>query len=708
VKYISLFILTLLLSTSTVFGQVVDSTIFQLNSTQLKKAARKASAAGDYLSSILFYKHYIENKPNDPSFLFQKDEMTYELAENYRQARDYKNAEMAYHKAYELNPKDYAKALYYEALMQKMLDDCGKAKATWAKFKKAAGADKSKEIAVLKKIMKNDVSGCDSINIYKNKGPVLEITHLDTSINKAYMDVSPFPLNDSTIIYASLKSDTLMYFNRADSARVPPVSQFYIATKSGGKWINKSAFDGPFNIDHIGASNGVLSPEGDRFFFTRCEKNWKEESYCHIFVSAKKDGEWQQPTEVPEPVNMPNCNSTQPAIGYESGKEYEVLYFVSDRVEIGAKGGKDIWYSVYNPNTKAYAPAKNAGSKINTVGDELTPFYDIDAKILYFSSTGLPGMGGLDVFKSYGELNKWTPPVNLRAPANSTVDDIYYNVLPNNEEGMFVSNREGSIALKNEYCCFDIYHYVKKVRLGLMLMAFKTENKQVIKILTDNKIEDFKDKEKIDSVEIKVYVVNDSIGTEDLLLYSYRPGKNDLSFVKLEQNQNYRVVASRPGYFSNGFEFTTSDMNKSDTIFQPIGLHQLSKNPIVIPNIYYEFDKADLTKDSKFTLDTTIYKLLLENPNIIVEIGSHTDSKGSDDYNIKLSQKRAESVVSYLIAHKIEARRLHAKGYGETKPIAQNENADGSDNPDGRQKNRRTEFRIIGEVSKYSEIIYTE
>ena len=241
-----------------------------------------------------------------------------------------------------------------------------------------------------------------------------------------------------------------------------------------------------------------------------------------------------------------------------------------------------------------------------------------------------------------------------------------------------------------------------------MLMAFKTENKQVIKILTDNKIEDFKEKEKIDSVEIKVFVVNDSIGTEDLLLYSYRPGKNDLSFVKLEQNQNYRVVASRPGYFSNGFEFTTSDMNKSDTIFQPIGLHQLSKNPIVIPNIYYEFDKADLTKDSKFTLDTTIYQLLLENPNIIVEIGSHTDSKGSDDYNIKLSQKRAESVVNYLIAHKIEARRLRAKGYGETKPIAQNENADGSDNPDGRQKNRRTEFRIIGEVSKYSEIIYTE
>ena len=552
------------------------------------------------------------------------------------------------------------------------------------------------------------MAGCDSINVFKNKGLNLEITHLDTSINKAYMDVSPFPINDSTFVYASLRSDTLMYFNRVDSTRVPPVSKFYVAGKKGEIWSNKSSFEGPFNIENVGVGNGVLSPEGDRFFFTRCEKNWKEETFCHIFVSNKKNGEWQEPTEMPEPINLPNCNSTQPALGYESGKEYEVLYFVSDRLEMGAKGGKDIWYSVYDSDKKLYSPAKNAGSKINTVGDELTPFYDIESKILYFSSTGWPGMGGLDIFKSFGELNKWTPPANLRAPANSSVDDIYYAVLPKNEEGFFVSNREGSIALKNEYCCFDIYQYVNKMRLGLNLMAYKAENKQVIKLLEDHKMSEYKDKPRLDSVEIKVFLVNDSLESEDILLCKFNPAKNDLSFLKLEQNQSYRIIASRPGFFTNGFEFTTNGMTVSDTIFQPIGLHELSKDPIVIPNIYYEFDKADLTKDSKYTLDTTIYKLLMENPNIIVEIGSHTDSRGSDEYNIRLSQKRAESVVNYLVARKIDPRRLRAKGYGETRHIAKNENADGSDNPDGRQKNRRTEFRIVGEVSKYSEIIYTE
>ncbi len=634
--------------------------------------------------------------------------MTFELATNYRLARDYKRAEETYAKAYAINPEKYVSALYYQALMQKMLGDCGKAKETFAKFKKESKADKTKEGAILKKLLKNDVAGCDSINVFKNKGLSLEVTHLDTSINKAYMDVSPFPINDSTFVYASLRSDTLMYFNRADSTRVPPVSQFYVAGKKGNEWHNKSDFKGPFNIENVGVTNGVLSTEGDRFFFTRCEKNWKDETFCHIFVSVKSNGEWQEPTELPEPINLPNCNSTQPAIGYETGKEYEVLYFVSDRVEMGAKGGKDIWFSVYDPGKKIYTPAKNAGSKINTVGDELTPFYDIDSKVLYFSSTGWPGMGGLDIFKSFGELNKWTPPANLRAPANSSVDDIYYAVLPKNEEGFFVSNREGSIALKNEYCCFDIYQYVNKMRLGLNLMAYKAENKQVIKLLEDHKMSEYKDKPRLDSVEIKVFLVNDSLESEDILLCKFNPAKNDLSFLKLEQNQSYRIIASRPGFFTNGFEFTTNGMTVSDTIFQPIGLHELSKDPIVIPNIYYEFDKADLTKDSKYTLDTTIYKLLMENPNIIVEIGSHTDSRGSDEYNIRLSQKRAESVVNYLVARKIDPRRLRAKGYGETRHIAKNENADGSDNPDGRQKNRRTEFRIVGEVSKYSEIIYTE
>jgi outer membrane protein OmpA-like peptidoglycan-associated protein len=276
------------------------------------------------------------------------------------------------------------------------------------------------------------------------------------------------------------------------------------------------------------------------------------------------------------------------------------------------------------------------------------------------------------------------------------------------DEGFVSSNREGSIALKHQYCCFDLYEHKKTIHLAIDLLVYKSETKHIIKNVFDHNKEEYASKTIIDSTDVKLYLVSDSIGGDDILIKEIPVDKSGKLLLKLDQGEKYRFIVSRPGYFANGFEFSTKNMTKSDTIFQPVGLHNLSKQPIIIPNIYYEFDKANLTSESTITIDTTIYKILLENPDIIVEIGSHTDARGSDQYNITLSQKRAESVVNYLISKKIEPRRLRAKGYGETKFIAPNEKPDGSDDPDGRQKNRRTEFRIVGEITKYSEIIYTE
>ena len=133
-----------------------------------------------------------------------------------------------------------------------------------------------------------------------------------------------------------------------------------------------------------------------------------------------------------------------------------------------------------------------------------------------------------------------------------------------------------------------------------------------------------------------------------------------------------------------------------------------SIKPIIVKNIYYEYDKFTLLDSSKTVIDTTMLKLLIENPDIKIEIGSHTDSRGSDPYNQRLSQQRAQSVVDYLVAKGIPRKRLVAKGYGEIQPIAPNNNKDGSDNPEGRQMNRRTEFRIVGKIEGVSEIIYTK
>jgi outer membrane protein OmpA-like peptidoglycan-associated protein len=148
---------------------------------------------------------------------------------------------------------------------------------------------------------------------------------------------------------------------------------------------------------------------------------------------------------------------------------------------------------------------------------------------------------------------------------------------------------------------------------------------------------------------------------------------------------------------------------QSDTIqINDVGIEYLSKKPFIIKNIYYDFDKFKLTPEAQRIIDSTLLIILQEAPHIVIELSSHTDSKGEDLYNIELSQKRAESVVAYLIKKGIDKNRLYAKGYGESKPIAPNETAEGLDSPEGRQKNRRTEFRIIGTLNQYSEIIYEE
>ncbi|HPG74362.1 MAG TPA: OmpA family protein, partial [Bacteroidales bacterium] len=156
-------------------------------------------------------------------------------------------------------------------------------------------------------------------------------------------------------------------------------------------------------------------------------------------------------------------------------------------------------------------------------------------------------------------------------------------------------------------------------------------------------------------------------------------------------------------------DFTTKNITQSDTlVLDAILVNTIPTQPFIVNNIYYEFGMSRLTDKAKITIDRTIYSLMSKYPKIVVEIRSHTDSVASDEFNLKLSQDRAQSVVNYLIGKGISSDRLVAKGYGESFPIAPNSHPDGSDNPDGRAKNRRTEFRIIGSVEDYSEVLYED
>ena len=206
----------------------------------------------------------------------------------------------------------------------------------------------------------------------------------------------------------------------------------------------------------------------------------------------------------------------------------------------------------------------------------------------------------------------------------------------------------------------------------------------------------------IPNANITVFELDDSTGESYLRKRFQSDVDGNLKF-RLDPNGKYIVKTEKDGYFTTDREISTMGMMSSRKTNLDLSMEKITKKAFVLENIYYDFNASDLSDEARATLDTTIYEILVENPTIVVEIGSHTDSKGRSEYNKALSQQRAESVVKYLIKRGIRRDRLTAKGYGETQPVAPNKFDDGSDNPDGRAKNRRTEFRVIGEIELIEE-----
>ena len=661
------------------------SNLDQLTNRQLKVLGKNALNNGDTYSAIDYFEKYCEVEPTDMYYL-------HELAQLYRISRDYRKAENAYSKIDSLVPAEFSDALYYKALMQKMNGKYNESYKTFEKYKKS-GTNQD-----LKKFSKVQLDGIElAQKQLKNKRNV-ELSRLDNSINKAYIEQNPIPVSNNKLIYGSLRADSIKYYDVKDTKR--PVRKFYEAHRINNKWEGGDELFGPFNCDSINTGNGAFSADGNRFFFTRSVPNSDKKIITSIYVSLKVDEKWKEPVLLGYGINDLQFSSTQPTIGRESKKNLEVIYFVSNRA--GGKGGLDIWYMIYDIERNAFKGPINAGTKINTPGDEMSPYYDYRKHKLYFSSDGHPNIGGFDIFVSSGELAKWSAPINIGMPVNSSADDIYYAPAQNQKEAFFTSNREGGVALKNPTCCDDIYtvSYLDLFFINLEGIVYKIEEDQIDQKIT----EEFIQNNLCDQSIVSLYLIDSDTPDPILVEQDTSNTKGEYKF-ELERGKDYKIVASKDGYFNATTLYSTLDAKAEAEVTEkakPLGLKKIPKRAIVIDNIYYEFDKSELTAIAKATIDTTIFLIMSETPEIIVELSSHTDSCGTDVYNQKLSQSRAESVVKYLVEKGIEKERLIAKGYGEKRFIARNTNPDGSDNPEGRAKNRRTEFTVIGSSNQYS------
>lgn len=380
-----------------------------------------------------------------------------------------------------------------------------------------------------------------------------------------------------------------------------------------------------------------------------------------LMTAVKKDGKWGELK--PFAYN----NVKEYSLGHAAlSKNGQLLYFASDMP--GGLGKTDIWYSELQTDGSWGKPV-NCGSEINSKEEEAFPTTGRNGE-LYYSSKGRIGMGGHDIYSSRGEKTTWSKPQDLKYPMNSTSDDFYL-ISNDGKTGYFSSNREGGAGDD------DIY-------------SFNDQTSPVMILALDGTVYDQKTKSTLDSVLV---TLTDGNG---MALNRKVTEQNGKFFFGLTKDMDYKVEISKLGYASVWKTLSTKGITKSDTLTMEAFLDKDKFEPgktYVLRNIYYDFDKANIRPDAARELNKLL-AILKENPSIWIELGSHTDSRGADQYNQWLSQRRANSAVQYLIDGGVEKERIKARGYGETMLLNKCGNGVKCSHAE-HQLNRRTEFKII-------------
>lgn len=674
-----------------------------LKPNQLLKQAKNAEKSGDIFTAIDYYKIYEEINPG-------KLKVQSSLGRLFLREKNYREAKVYLLKSYKDDPNKNIMDLFHYATCLQTLGEYDEAKQNFQSF--ISETKGNKDLREQSRLAKTHIEGISAISIWKNSAINVIIKLLDTAVNKPHIDFSPIPYDKNKLIWASLPEKELKYYD-LDKDKLP-VRKFYLAQRDGDKWKNLGEFDTTINGNDINTGNGAFSADKQRFYFARCEKEHTQNIICKLFVSSLVDNLWQTPEELPEMINTPLTSNTMPTLGVSKSNS-DVLYFISDRPE--GHGGTDLWFSFFNPRKNEWKEPKNCGKKINTIVDEITPYYNIETKTLYYSSNGLPGLGGFDIFKTFGEGKNFDGPVNVGFPINSSFDDLYYILEGNRQRGYFSSNRSGGYSLRHENCCDDIYEFIYRdyiniavtgkifgITDSLFFKSIEEEYKEEMALSLDV-LKQSDDIELLFDYPVNLFMIDKNTGKELFVKTDFTtPG---YYYFNLEQGFDYIISVRDFNKKEKRLPFTTKNISKSDTLeLDAIIVNTLPEQAFIVKNIYYAFAKADLTELAKTTLDNTVYKILTSYPEIIIEISSHTDSIDTEEFNMKLSQDRAQSVVNYLIMKGIDPQRLIAKGYGKAFPIAPNSHPDGRDNPEGRQKNRRTEFKVVGRLDTEEEIIY--
>lgn len=471
----------------------------------------------------------------------------------------------------------------------------------------------------------NGLKGCELAPKWKDQFSLYSIKK-EPILTSRRSDFCPALLGDDSdmLYFTSTRNDATG--NEANGITGTKSADIFFARKNDkGKWETPELPEGELNSEfEEGAC--CFSPDGKTMYLTRCSFDADYPRYAEIFTSSRSDASWSKP-QLLEISKDTLSSYAHPAVSPDG----MWLYFTSDMP--GGQGGFDIWRIALTD--RGLGGVENVGYPINTPGDEMFPVFRPNGD-LYFSSNGHVGMGGLDIIKGVCDsLGVWTLE-NLKFPMNSCGDDFGITFEGLRNRGYFCTNRGDARGWDH-------------------IMSF--EHPEVIQTVKGWVYE----KDGYELPEGLVYMVGDD-GT-----YLKLSVRGDGSFEQeVKPKVNYIFLGTCKGYLNHKEELSvdTSSVSKEYTLQFPLASIE---NPVLIRNIFYEFDSAALLESSCLALDSLV-DLLNENPNVTIELAAHCDFRGADEYNEKLSQRRAESVVNYLLAHGIDTLRLTPVGYGEKRP----------------------------------------
>ena len=594
------------------------------------KACKSADIAFErkqYNTAIVRYKkaHKKNSKKKDQD---TRDYITYQLAECYRLTEASKLAESHYKRLLKTeypknNPTIY---LYYADALKRN-----------KKYEDAIA-----NYTIYNELMPDDPRGVAALNDIENIQKWIEApTRYEvTRIKKLNSRATEFGVawtssNYNEIIFSSTREGGVT--KEKDAITGQNFADFYTSRQNKqGEWEEAVLVDE--DVINSTGSEGMpfMNKSFSTLYFTRCPNHKKRISGCQIMKASRSGSMWSDPVV----VEIKTIDSLD-VIGHPTLSSDELkLYFASERKN--GLGGKDIWVSERESTGEKFGRPRNLSDIVNTEGDELYPYLRNDST-LYFSSNGHGGMGGLDIFvTTLDSSGEWTEPVNLKHPFNSIGNDYGITFHPTEERGFFSSNRDTKNGLDD-----DLYYFIEPPVLFTLGGTVKNQNSLQF----------------VEGADIRITGSNGS----KFSTKSSETGAFMFTNSQIKSNETYVLTINKKNYFTFTDTISTIDYETSQDIVKNYQISTIPNTPVVLPDILYELSRWELRPQFEDSLRGLI-EILQVNPNITIELASHTDNRDSHESNDILSQKRAQSVCDYLVIRGIDPYRLKAKGYGERVP----------------------------------------